>query len=287
MTLHVLTSMWFTCDRIKDETTMHIDLSSIDSDFQPQAKEFWRLALPKQEWMNRHGRHIECNDEQNRLSIRMTPNKTVIPLPHPDLKLVCAFHALKCFFTSIAAQTTQPCLPVVFKWEGYVIWKGQLPACTHMVWLRAVIQVFTDSITNRTDLSFVAFGTRIGDENTFEQIMQRASPNRPPRHLLIVMAPLVSGGGAKTEWDTQIRNQPSHPKHDLVILIPRWKFDQSQPRRSFVNSDAFKASCIGIVNWINIPTFVKPHGINCNWNGMLFSEPRGFISRFHLGFVTR
>lgn len=168
VTIHVLTSMWFTCDRIKDETTMHIDLSSIDSDFQPQAKEFWRLALPKQEWMNRHGRHIECNDEQNRLSIRMTPNKTVISLPHPDLKLVCAFHALKCFFTSIAAQTTQPCLPVVFKWEGYVIWKGQLPACTHMVWLRAVIQVFTDSITNRTDLSFVAFGTRIGDENTFD-----------------------------------------------------------------------------------------------------------------------
>ena len=79
---------------------------------------------------------------------------------------------------------------------------------------------------------------------------------------------------------------PSHPKHDLVILIPRWKFDQSQPRRSFVNSDAFKASCIGIVNWINILTFVKPHGINCNWNGMLFSEPRDFINRFHLGFVT-
>ena len=219
VTLHVLTSMWFTCDRIKDETTMHIDLSSIDSDFQPQAKEFWRLALPKQEWMNRHGRHIECNDEQNRLSIRMTPNKTVIPLPHPDLKLVCAFHALKCFFTSIAAQTTQPCLPVVFKWEGYVIWKGQLPACTHMVWLRAVIQVFTDSITNRTDLSFVAFGTRIGDENTFEQIMQRASPNRPPRHLLIVMAPLVSGGGAKTEWDTQIRNQIAAALIDVGISV--------------------------------------------------------------------
>ncbi len=66
-----------------------------------------------------------------------------------------------------------------------------------------------DPITNCSDLSFVAFGQRVGDNNTLEDLMQRSSENRTSRHLMIAIAPIVArgGGGAKNEWDTHIRNQ--------------------------------------------------------------------------------
>ena len=166
---------------------------------------FWAQHA-QQSWWKSVGREIVISHfpDESFMELRLFATTTSLAVPPPDAIVVLLSQALKGFLQTISNAHPQG-IPIRIKWHNTHIWTGCLPDSLQVSFLRGIFHFFFSCWATPHPMSFITAGKRIGDRTTFQQISQERNTNQSI--LIIVQEGFAGGGGAKKDWDIEVRNR--------------------------------------------------------------------------------
>lgn len=166
---------------------------------------FWSQHA-QQSWWKSVGREIvmENTPTAEKMMLRLYATKTMLAVPSPDAMIILLSQAIRSFLQNIA-DSDHGGVSIRIKWRKSMIWTGTLPETLAISFLRGVLQFFYGCWISSHPMSFVAYGKRVGDHVTLQQLNLERTTNKPI--LIVAQDGFSGGGGVKKDWDIDVRNR--------------------------------------------------------------------------------
>ena len=195
----------FKHDCKKDELVVSIINEGCDERDWHQMTVFWAQHA-QQPWWKGVGREIvmEHLPSNTKMELRLYATKTMLAVPSPDAMIVLLTQGIRSFLQHIS-DSSHKGVSLRLKWRKALVWTGILPETLSVSFLRGVFQFFFQSWISPHPMSFIAYGKRVGDEITFQQLELARTSNKAI--LIVAQDGFAGGGGTKKDLDIDVRNR--------------------------------------------------------------------------------
>lgn len=195
----------FKHDCKKDELVVSVINEGCDERDWHQMTVFWAQHA-QQPWWKGVGREIvmEHLPSNTKMELRLYATKTMLAVPSPDAMIVLLTQGIRSFLQHIS-DSSHKGVSLRLKWRKALVWTGILPETLSVSFLRGVFQFFFQSWISPHPMSFIAYGKRVGDEITFQQLELARTSNKAI--LIVAQDGFAGGGGTKKDLDIDVRNR--------------------------------------------------------------------------------